>query len=194
VNGVELASYTYCSVFVSLVQWVEQYVGRKHALTMVCSVMAQWFRLACNAYDTAQGPYGEIADMLMVQMVRHGAIDPLRTSEWPLTTLGIPSEDEICDIARLYAVVYHASVGCSWSLAEREEIYLWLRTTVPPIVGLDEGALIAVQYDLAPLPLRRAVEYFDNEQCGEQLVCVVAQKIWENEERAGLNWLRAVTR
>lgn len=193
-NGIERIAHTYSSVFVTLLRWAEDYVGRQAALPMVCSVLAQWFRLACNAYQTNQGPYGEIADMLLAQIMRNGMIDPLKSSAWPLTTLGIPTEGDLCEIARLHALVYHASVSCHWSIAEREEIYLWLRTTVPPVVGTADGTIIAIEYDHAPLPLRRAVELLQIETCGDQLICAVTQQIWEDEERTGLSWQRAVMR
>jgi hypothetical protein len=188
VNYIEKLIHTYASVYITLVRWAEGFVGRADAHKFVAASMADCFRWACTAWDSNEGPYAAIVDAVLSRMVHRGYVDPLKAAVWPLSNVGVPGEAENCEIARLYAAVYHCCVTSGWSLREREDIYLWLRTRRLPDVELSQGAVVEVEYPLAPDPLRRALELMNDHACGEELVCPVAQDLWEHEERKGANW------
>lgn len=190
-NGIEILAQTYNSVWITLVKWIEPYVGVSDAKKIVRATLAEMFRLACSAFNTVNGPYADAADAVLARVIQHGFIDPMTSTPWPMRTLGIPDDNALCEIARLYAVTYHAQYSMSWTLAERDEIYIWLRTTDCPVYGLPTDTIVTVEYDLAPHPLRRAVEYLSNNPCGEELICQVAQEIWSLEETKGRDWQRA---
>jgi len=188
VTAVELLLYTYCSVYKTLVDWAGKYVTRDVAERLVRNELADGFRLGCNAYRTAEGPYAMMVDLLNERMLLHGIMDPLLTDAWPGRTVGIPSEADLCEIARLYSLVYHLAYTASWTFTERDEVYMWIRMTSVPVMHLNDGETTTVEWDSAPLPLRRAVKAIMDHQCGDMIICTVTAQIWADEERNGINW------
>lgn len=186
--AVEFLLYTYFSVYKTLVDWAAHYVTLDVAERLVRNELADVFRLGCNAYRTTEGPYAMVVDQLNGRMLLHGITDPLLSDAWPGRTVGIPGEADLWDIARLYALVYHLNYTASWTFTERDEVYMWIRMTSVQIMHLDDGETTVVQWDSAPLPLRRAVEAMMDHQCGDTLICAVTSQMWADEERKGLNW------
>lgn len=188
-TGLEGIARVYCSLYINLVQWITQYVGREDAKKIVLRALATMFRLACNAYETPQGPYADLCDQVLAGSIQHGFIDPLTEQIWPLSNVPIPSTNDLYEIAHLYSLVYHACYSTQWSMAEREHIYQWIRLTVP-LLDLDEQNPQAyADLDSMPAPLRRAVDQARSTRCDGELICQVSDDIWRIEHQKGQSWL-----
>jgi hypothetical protein len=191
VNRLNWLVGTYCQAYSALWVWLTSYTSDDAASKIARRALANLFRWACNAVQTTQGPYADVAELALSGLLIEGfegADDP---HTWPLATL-LPMDDAFhYGFSHLYAAVYSVQYEAGWTVREREEIFVWLMSTVPTCVDDDRLEAEIKDGDLVPGPLRRAVELIASHTCDGKLICTVMEQMWRDEHASSRTWMLA---
>lgn len=181
----------YVQLHDTLVKWLTGYTSEQAAAQIARHALATVFRWACNAVQTSQGPYVDVAEQCLAGLLVAGFEADTDPPSWPLADLPPLDDVQHYQISHIYASVYAAQYEAHWTLQEREEVFMWIMQTAPVCMEQDQLEQAVSPDGSCPAPVRRALEKIRLHTCDGRLICAVTEQMWRGEHASSRTWMLA---
>lgn len=174
--------------YVRLKSWTTGLLDEAAGPAVALQALSALFLHAARGMTTPVGPYAYLyysaADIVWQEASNDLRRMPAEISEAIIT----PSSSQLCDLSRLYSVVYMASMFGEWTDDEMLLIAKHIaKSEYSKMISIRQMVEAIMESPAGP-SIRRAVDAMNVHQCVGDEKCARASMLWEDEDGRSADW------
>ena len=190
-----MSSYRYCEttlkpVYLTLLGWINRWIPDLEAADIAATVMGKWMFQASGGQRTQFGPYKQLYQDAEMHMRWWGQANGYDIPFGVWRTVPLPTQDQLCTLARVYSIFYMAAEHGQVSITERQ-----LAIRCFTLGRFDSSQAWSMPSELAELGamtdiLDRTLYALNNHSCSTFDSCQEFSDLWDFEDKRGEWWLK----
>jgi hypothetical protein len=180
----------YTALYSGLFGWLVRFIDTDKARQLARRGCANFVQGAMYLQPSQDGPWADAHRSVLKGLQFEVAMNGGGPPSWPLSLVDVPDDVVLHEVNHLYSAIYHATLDAKLTLVERDLVRA-LAAQFDPITAPAEAynALIGWAQPEAAV-LRRMVATAASACTHSDLVCLVAETAWRQEDQRSYYWAK----
>jgi hypothetical protein len=181
----------YATLYHALLAWLMPFVDADKAGELARRGCGNFVQNAMALIPTDQGPWAMAHTSLLRPLQLERAQHAQVTFDAPAKSISVPSEQLLHEVNRLYTAIYHATIDAHLTIRERALVRALAEQFAPTTpVAVAHSELLAWNRPEAAI-IRRMVASAVDQTEHNDLVCLVAETAWRQEDQRSFWWAKS---